>query len=178
MIAGEQVMLRKIALYMAETMFEAVDSDRERLRVFLSWVDEVKTLEDERRYIIDSHSKWDGHSLFDYGLFSREDGAYLGSVGVHTIAWDHDRCELGYWILAGHEGKGLMTDAVRTLEAALFELGFHRIEIRCNSRNERSAQLPKRNGYQLDGVLRQDCIEHGDYRDTLVFSKLSTDARE
>ena len=83
------------------------------------------------------------------------------------------RCELGYWILGDFEGQGYMSEAVRVLEAACFAVGFHRIGIRCSSKNARSAGVPRRSGYTLDGTLRQHALERGERRDTLVFSKLA-----
>ncbi len=116
--------------------------------------------------------------MFDFGLFRKADGTYLGNIGVHSIAWKHRRCGLGYWMLGAFEGQGYMSEAVGLVERAAFALGFHRIEMRCSSANARSASIPRRNGYRLDGVLRQDAIEDGAFRDTLVFSKLAGEARE
>lgn len=77
-----------------------------------------------------------------------------------------------------YEGKGLMSAAVSALEKTCFEIGFNRVEIRCSSLNLNSAGVPKRLGYKLDGTLRQDSLEKGKYRDTLVFSKLKTEIQE
>jgi ribosomal-protein-serine acetyltransferase len=156
-------------------MFRYVDQDRERLREFLPWVDQTKTVEDEAGFIRMTHEKWETGELFDFGIFRKSDGTYLGNVGVHSISWQHHRCELGYWILGNFEGQGYMSEAVRALEAELFGLGFNRIEIHCSSSNLKSAAVPKRCGYQLEGVHRQDTIELGEYRDTFVFAKLKSE---
>jgi RimJ/RimL family protein N-acetyltransferase len=174
-IEGARVILKQHALAEAARMFEYVDRDRQRLRQFLPWVDAVESVEDERAYIESTIAKWASFDYFDFGIFRIGDGVYLGNAGVHSIAWGDDRCELGYWILGEFEGQGFISEAVTLLEKACFAIGFHRVEIRCSSRNQRSANVPKRCGYQLDGLLRQDAVENGGYRDTLVFSKLSTD---
>jgi RimJ/RimL family protein N-acetyltransferase len=36
--------------------------------------------------------------------------------------------------------------------------------------------LERRLGYLLDGILREDMIEDGEYRDTLIFAELRKDA--
>ena len=172
LIASPRLELRKHVAELAETMFRYVDQDRERLRAFLPWVDMTLTVEDEAAYIKVSHATWDKGTLFDYGIFERETGTYVGNVGIHNIAWAHDRCEFGYWILGRFEGKGYISEAVEALEKVCFGLGFHRLEIRCSSRNQRSAAVPRRLGYSLDGTLKEDTIEQGSYRDTLVFGKL------
>lgn len=175
-IVTERLELKRHSEEHAEAMFDYVDRDRQRLRRFLPWVDLVKTVEDERSYIRTSLEKWDSYEFFDYGLHRRSDGLYLGNVGIHGIAWEHERCELGYWILGQFEGCGYMSEAVAALGQAAFEIGFHRIEIRCSSLNAKSASIPKRLGYILDATLRQNEIAQGEHRDTFVFSKLKTDS--
>ena len=171
-IKDARVTLKKHSLDLAETMFNYVDQDRERLRQFLPWVDHTKILEDEIGYIKHTHKSWDNHTLFDYGLFDAQAGTYMGNIGVHTISWEHNCCEIGYWILGKFEGQGHMSNALKALEKYVFELGFNRIEIRCSDLNERSANVPKYNGYTFEGELRQNAIELGKYRNTKIFSKL------
>ncbi len=171
-INTERLILKRHAEDLSQTMFDYVDQDRERLRRFLPWVDHTKTVDDELDFIRMTRAKWDKHELFDFGIHRKSDNLYLGNLGVHTISWEHQRCELGYWILGQFEGQGYMSESVQALHNAAFEVGFHRVEIRCSSSNLKSASVPERLGYHLDGVLRQQAIEQGQYRDTMVFSKL------
>jgi RimJ/RimL family protein N-acetyltransferase len=171
-IAGPRVLLKRHVVGLAEKMFGYVDQDRERLREFLPWVDLTRTVTDEAEYIRMTLQQWESHELFDYGLFRKSDGLYLGNCGVHTISWQHRRCELGYWILGAFEGQGYISEAVRALEATFFELGFNRVEIHCSSSNLRSAKVPRAAGYRLEAIQRQDSIENGRFRDTYVFAKL------
>ena len=172
-IESERLALRKHDLALAKTMFRYVDTDRDRLRVFLPWVDPTKTVEDIRGYIQRTQDGRKDGTLIDYGMFDPVSRVYLGNAGVHAIQWNHECCELGYWILGQFEGKGYVSEAVRLLERTCFDLDFHRVEIRCSSHNERSAAIPRRLGYTLDGVLRENAIEFDHYRDTLVFGKLN-----
>jgi ribosomal-protein-serine acetyltransferase len=101
----------------------------------------------------------------------------MGNIGVHSISWENNRCELGYWILGKHQGSGFVSDAVKTLEKMLFEIGFHRIEIQCDPANVRSAAVPLRNGYQFEGVLRDRTLECDRYRDSAMYAKLSENTK-
>lgn len=169
-LTGPRIILKRHAVDRASAMFSAIDRDRERLRRFLPWVDGTRSESDSVQYIHSTIEKWNELSGFDYGIFLGD--TYLGNVGVHTVSWKNDRCELGYWILGEHERKGYASEAVAILERELFGLGFHRIEIRCSHLNSRSAEVPKRLGYHLDGTLRDDGVENGKRRSTLVYSKL------
>ena len=156
--------------------FECVDSDRVRLREFLPWVDASKSVEDQVWYVGECTKDWEDGKLFDYGIYNAED-EFIGAIGVHNIRWDHNCCEIGYWIHQKYEGQGLISSALQGLEKILFELGFHRIEIRCEPRNKKSASVPLRNGYAFEGILREDRLFQGNYRDTAVYAKLKGDLK-
>jgi RimJ/RimL family protein N-acetyltransferase len=174
-IKGERITLKRHSIDLAERMFQYVDQDRERLRKFLPWVDGIKEVQDEINYINFANAQWDLLLMFDYGIYRSTDDKYMGNCGIHTISWAHNRCEIGYWILGEYEGKGYVSEAVLLLEKTLMKVGFNRIEIRCESANARSASVPKNNGYQLDGVLRENMCYSGRYVDSLVFSKLRSE---
>ena len=136
----------------------------------------MQSVDDERAWLDKAAAQWDAGELYGFGLFRKADGVYLGNIGVHAIAWEHARCEIGYWILGDFEGAGFMSEALQLVERALFAHGFNRIEIRCDAVNARSASVPRRNGYTLEGTLRQHLFEQDRFRDTLVFSKLKSAA--
>lgn len=173
-ILGKRIVLKKLELSLAPIMFEYVDKNRERLGRFLLWVSGIKSVKDEEEFIQFTHTNWNNHTGFCYGIFDIQSKKYIGNISAFDIRWKHAACEMGYWILGQFEGMGLMQDAVLTLEAKLFELGFHRLVIRCDPNNERSEKLARRMGYSLDGIMRHDILANGSYRDTMVFSKLST----
>lgn len=165
--------LKKHELSVAPIMFAAIDSNRERLREFLPWVDFTAQEMDSYKYIDSCREKWEKHELFDYGFFDKSTGEYVGNGGLHSISWSNRRAEFGYWILGKFEGKGFISEAIEALEKVCFEMGFHRLEIRCSSNNKRSASVPERLGYKLEGHLKEDQIENGRYRDTLIYGKLN-----
>lgn len=174
-IDGDRLILRRHAPAFAEAMFAAIDRDRDRLARFLPWARLTTAVENSRAFIADSRAKWDDAVQFDYAIFARDGDAYAGNINIFSIKWEHDVGEIGYWLDSRFEGQGLMSGAVRALEATCFAHDFHRLEIRCDTDNERSAAIPKRLGYTLDGTLREDRIRNGAYCDTHVFSKLRGD---
>lgn len=171
-IEGEWIFLRRHELATAPAMFACIEEDRKRLGAFLPWVEGTKSVKDSEEYIRCAHVEWQEQKLFDFGLFRKTDRAYLGNIGVHAIAWEHERAEIGYWITGQAEGQGFISEAVGLLEQELFRLGFHRIEIRCDPLNQRSSAVPKRLGYGLEGVLKEHAIVNGRRRDIEVWAKL------
>ncbi|MCO4762185.1 MAG: GNAT family N-acetyltransferase [Myxococcales bacterium] len=152
--------------------FAAVSADRERLQHWLPWVPAIDTEEAERTFLEKVVRWWDEDAQFHWLMFDKETFAYIGIIGPHRVEWAHGTVELGYWLVADFEGEGRMSEAVTAVEKTLFAMGFHRIEIRCSANNARSAAIPNRLGYTLDGTLRENRVEHGQRTDTQIWAKL------
>jgi RimJ/RimL family protein N-acetyltransferase len=159
----------------AQSIFDAIDRDRARLANFLPWPPAIKIVQDEADYIAYTHELWEQHRFFDYSLFYKPAGAFIGSVGVMNINWPNAAAELGYWIIGDYEGRGLVSEAVSAIAAYLFDSDFFRIEVRCTEGNLRSCQVAERLGFVREGVLRGNIMEHGLRRNTIVYSKLAVD---
>lgn len=99
---------------------------------------------------------------------------HIGTLGAFDINLKVLSCEIGYWIRTECSGHGYVTEAVEGLGAfAARHLNIHRIQIKCDTRNERSAAVARRCGYVLDGTMRRDALDpRGLPRDTHVFSRL------
>ena len=170
----KRLILKKHKVSGASAMFSALDSDRRRLGAFLSFVSVTKKLSDQKKYITGAIAKWRRAELFDFGIYERSTGRYMGNIGVHTINWPHECCELGYWIHGDFEGQGFVTEAVTALTARCHKLGFHRVEIRCDPDNTRSSAVAERCGFDYEGRLKENLVIAGKYRDTLIFASVKS----
>lgn len=111
-------------------------------------------------------------------LFLKGTYTLVGSSGLHRINWNVPRFEIGYWVRTRFAGEGYITEAVEGITAFAFEeLGAKRVEIRCDSRNVRSAAVARRCDYEHEATLRNDDRHpaDGSLRDTLVFARLAAD---
>ena len=75
------------------------------------------------------------------------------------------------------QGQGYVTEVTKALTNMAFEdLSANRLEIRCDSRNEKSAKVAERAGYRLEATLRSDDrANDGSLRDTLIYVMLAGD---
>lgn len=176
-IGSARILLRKHRVSDAPEIFTAIDNDRARLTGSLPWPPAIKTVQDEVNYIEYTHKTWEQHRFFDYSLLYKPAGTFIGSAGVLNINWQSAAAELGYWIVGGHEGKGLVSEAVGALSGYLFDAGFFRLEVRCTEGNLRSCRVAERLGFAREGVLRGNIIENGKRRNTIIYSKLASDPR-
>jgi [ribosomal protein S5]-alanine N-acetyltransferase len=96
----------------------------------------------------------------------------VGTVSFTTLRRGPlQSCELGYGLDFRYEGKGMMTEALRTACAYAFEaLGLHRIQATHLPENLRSAAVLRRMGFAVDGYARDYLFINGRWRDHVLTS--------
>lgn len=154
-----------------EKLYTLVDINREHLRLFLDWVDNTVSPENTKQNI---QERLDGYTKGSSASFIiKQNNVIIGSAGYPKLKKKNKYGEIGYWIDKSHEGKGIMSKCVKTLiEYGFNELDLHRILIRCNNRNHKSSAIPKRFGFILEGVLREDRFDGKEYSSTEVYGLL------
>lgn len=174
MILGSRIYLKKHNLDLASEMFKSIMKNKAYLSEFMPWAPLTVKVENSVDWIKTTLEEWERRTLFDYGIFLSKTNEYLGSIGIHTINWNHKRAELGYWICKNHEGQGLISESIQLLEKESQKLGIHRLEIRCSGKNTKSVFVALRNEYILESRMNDEQCVGETYRDTLVFAKILT----
>ena len=84
---------------------------------------------------------------------------------------------LGYWVAADQAGRGLATQAVRTVVADCFTTHeLHRLEAATLVDNLASRAVLRRTGFTLIGPAPRYLRIAGEWRDHLLFQRVTTDA--
>lgn len=82
--------------------------------------------------------------------------------------------EVGYWLGAGFEGRGLVTRAVTAvLNHAFGPLGLDRVALQATADNTRSRAVAERLGFTREGVQREAAAFPGERRDVVLYGLLS-----
>ena len=102
----------------------------------------------------------------------------VGGSGLHRIDWEVPKFDIGYWVRTCFARQGFITEAVAGItDFAMNTLGARRVEIRCDSLNERSAAILRRLGFVHEATLHNESRHHltNRLRDTLIFAKVVDD---
>ncbi|MCP4763501.1 MAG: GNAT family N-acetyltransferase [archaeon] len=172
-ISGERVVLKRQNLSFAENMFELVKSNFEHLSEFLPWPKFMETVKDQENWIKTCIEKWENFQEAGYAIFV--DDVHIGNIGVLNNNWEHESCEIGYWIGLEFQGNGYIGEAVVALEKELFLVGFNRIIIICDPKNIRSKNIPKKLGYFYEGLARELRKEGDSHVSFEIYSKIKSD---
>ncbi|MCM3733614.1 GNAT family N-acetyltransferase [Fictibacillus nanhaiensis] len=159
-----------------KVMYEAINASIEELKPWLPFAQMEQTEEDVEVNIREAHLKFLKREDLRLLVFLKDSGELVASSGLHRIDWDIPKFEIGYWIDSRHSGKGYMTEAVQGItDFAVNELKARRLEIRCDTSNIKSAAIPERLGFTLEGILRNDSLEIGSttrLRNTSIYAKV------
>jgi ribosomal-protein-serine acetyltransferase len=113
--------------------------------------------------------------------FANGDAYHLGIwyqdalVGIldYRLNWRSRSVELGYWLDAEMQGKGIVTQACRTMIWHAFEEHYmHKVVISCATDNPRSRAVAGRLGFLQEGILRQADRLHDRYVDVVFYGLL------
>ncbi|MFB5189016.1 GNAT family N-acetyltransferase [Alicyclobacillus fastidiosus] len=152
----------------------AIRESIDELRPWMPWAKHLPTIDETEENVRVARLKFLERSELRLHIYHKETGAFVGGSGLHRIDWEAKKFEIGYWIRTSQSGKGFMTEAVEGItDFAIRSLLANRIEIRCDSTNTRSARVPERLGFTLEGMLRNEaCDVSGSLRHTMVFAKV------
>lgn len=144
----------------------------EELRPWMPWARKESTVEESEEDVRRARTRFLTREDLMLLLFLKGTDTLVGSSGLHHMDWEVPKFEIGYWCRARFAERGYITEAVRGIAVFAFkELGARRVEIKSDSRNERSVKVAERTGFRLEGELRNDHrATDGTLRNTLVFS--------
>lgn len=159
----------------AESVYAVVDANREHLRTWLPWVDRSRSASDTRAFLEQDAGQRARGVAATFILFL--DDELAGFIGLHEIDQINRSFLIGYWLAKRFEGLGLMTRSCRHLLTVAFEqYDMERAVIRCAIGNARSAAIPRRLGFTLEGIERHGQRLHGGFVDLERYSRLRGDS--
>ncbi|CCF13691.1 acetyltransferase family protein [Brevibacillus laterosporus GI-9] len=170
--------LKEVRIEDAAVTFALIEKNRDYLREFLPWLDNVRDVEDSEnniRFAIQQAANMQGTH---YSIWYR--GQLAGRVAANFIEWNHRKTVIGYWLGAEFQGKGIMTQAVEAyLDYLVFgKWNLHRAEIAAAVQNEKSRAIPERLGFQLEGIMRGNEWLYDHYVDHAVYGMLQQEWKQ
>ena len=170
-ISGEKIIIKRRSHKYDEELFNLITDSADVLRKIWSWVDFYKSIEDMRTTTEKFSKSWDNGTSFEYIIIDKPTNKIVGAGGVVSIDSENKSADLGYLLHKDATGNGYVTEFVQLLEKELFKQGIHRITIRCQEDNRPSANVARRCGYKLEGILHDARYMDGEYRNIMLWAK-------
>jgi len=166
-----QLELKAVSIEDTDELFQLIDTNRAHLDVWFPWVETTRKPADTRAFVqsvIDARARDEACTAV-----IRENGRAVGLVGVNPIDLQHNSGDLGYWLIKGAEGRGIMTRSATALVSHCFDAHeLNRITLRAAVQNGPSRAVAKRLGFSEEGVLREVERSPSGYVDLVFYSML------
>jgi len=173
-VVSNEILLERIQIRDAATVFYAIDQNRSHLRVWLPFVDSTKEIKNTEAFIqtVLEHRDTTGNEV--YTIWFK--GEFAGLIDFHNTDKVNEKTEIGYWLISRMTGHGIVHQSCRVLIGLAFEKnGMNRITIRCATGNSPSENVARRLGLIYEGIERCGERYHDLFFDLKVFSLLKTD---
>lgn len=119
---------------------------------------------------------WKEGTGIHWKISSKEEGDFIGVISVYNYKPEHNKAELGYWILPRFWRQGIATEVIApVVRFWQRERGLHRLEAFIEEGNEASVRLLRKSGFSFEGTMRDCEIKFGKYISLLIFSCITND---
>ena len=177
LVIDDKLFLERLNLTHVESVFNAIDQNRNFLRRWLPFVDFTHKIIDTERFVrslLDKHSSTRDEV---YAIWYNHE--FAGLIGFKDIDRVNDKIEIGYWLIEKMTGRGIATAATRKMiNLAFRNMNMNRVQIRCGIGNAKSSAIPRRLGFTFEGVERCGERHNRNYIDLEVFSLLRSEWAE
>jgi ribosomal-protein-serine acetyltransferase len=172
--SDDALLLRQITGSDAEALTALIEENRTYLRQWLPWLDSSTSISDTLRFIDRTMEQAFLDNGYTFGIICEE--RLAGVIGQHYLDRLNRQTELGYWLDARHQGRGIMTRCTsRLIDFAFNDQDCHRVILRCAAGNAKSRAVAERLGFVQEGILREAEWLYDHYVDLVVYSLLKSE---
>ena len=112
-----------------------------------------------------------------FAICLKSDGTHIGNIRLRHIDWFHRRGDVG--ILIGEKsvwGKGYATEAIKMItHFGLVQLGLNKLTAGCYADNKASLKAFDKNGWQQEGLLKNNVVLDGKPHDWICLGICAED---
>lgn len=117
----ERLILRQITIEDLNEFF-ILKSDERLLKNYYA---KAKTYEEARKFLHKINDEISKNQWIDWGIALKNENKLIGSICLWNISQEQSKAELGYDLMFEHQGKGIMSEAVKSV----IEYGFERMAL-------------------------------------------------
>ncbi|WP_129021905.1 GNAT family N-acetyltransferase [Edaphocola flava] len=157
-------------------LWHCISEHKLYLQQWIDWVGHCRSEADVAAYI--QQTQDEAYRQEGLTMVVRSGSATVGIVSLQHWNRDLNIAELGFWIVASEQGKGLMQQAIRQLLPFGFkDMRLQKVEVACAATNTRALRLLQYMGFSVEGVLRRAILSKGLLTDKIVMGLLKEEYR-
>lgn len=170
-LKGNQITLRKLKRSDAADMQRVIN--HKDIAKWTILIPHPYTLAEARKFIAKCIRHYSKKTAYPLAISSNETGKVIGLIGLNDINVGNKRAELGYWLGKRYWNRGITTEAIGLICKFAFEkLRLHKVFAVTFERNAASHKVLQKNGFKLEGKLREDYYLYRRWHDMLYWGLL------
>jgi ribosomal-protein-serine acetyltransferase len=172
----------ELALHAADERFvsalhQLILKNRHWLQQSLNWPQFIGGEDDTRQNMLSNRMLHQRGYAKMFLIVSHEE--LVGVLSFNSIEPLNKTGYIGYWLDEAHQGQGIIADCLTAFMRYYAQQGeVRRFVIKCRVENERSNQVALRNGFALEGCLKQAEFLNGHYHDQNIYARIIDEQSE
>ena len=172
----DETELRLIQPQDAQELNSLIEQNRAHLKEYSAWLKDDHSIDNTRGFVKRNFEQFAENRGFAIAICYK--GEMAGQIEYNYIDWANRKTEIGFWLSASFQGKGLATKSCRFLiNHAFNELKLNRIEMRCAVENKKSRKICESLGFTKEGIVRQAGWLHDHFIDFVIYGLLANEWR-
>lgn len=169
-LEGKNIYFKPLSTKDAEAIHSyASDKDVKR---FIGWR-LMKTLEETTEFVETMIKREEASTHLYASVALKSNDEVIGTVMLFDFDKEANQAEVGYVFHKNHWGKGYGAESLSLVTDFAFEsLKLHKVHACVTDANIGSARILEKNGYELEGRLRDHFYIEDKYYDSLLFGKI------
>ena len=170
-IVDENIQLEITSEKFATQLFNVINNNREHLSAFLSWVENMQSVENMRQYLKNCELLIEEKKEISFVILLNNNP--VGRIGLHHLNLQNKTGAIGYWLDKKAEGKGIITKScLKLIDYGFNKIYLNRIEIKASVKNFKSQAIPIKLNFTKEGILRQAEFVNNEFIDLFLYSML------
>ncbi|HDR2715407.1 TPA: 50S ribosomal protein L7/L12-serine acetyltransferase [Enterobacter roggenkampii] len=169
----QDIELRAVEERYTADLHNLVVKNRVFLQTAFDWAQHVGSEEDTRRNVQSNQMLHQRGYAKMFLIF--KDDALVGVLSFNTIEPNNKAGYIGYWLDEAHQGQGILSQSLQAFMRYYAERGeIRRFVIKCRVANQQSNSVAVRNGFTLEGCLREAEYLNGRFDDVNIYGRIYT----
>lgn len=175
-VADAHLSLHSVNERFLQPLFALIQRNKAWLQKAMDWPQYVNKPEDTLKTLRANYLLH--HRGFSKMFMLVLDGELVGVFSFNQMEAANRAAYIGYWIDQGAQGQGIVSRALAAvMEKYSREGSVRRFVIRCIVTNEASNRVALRNGFSLEGCLREAEYLNGAFHDQNIYARIVESAQ-
>ncbi|MEP9243762.1 50S ribosomal protein L7/L12-serine acetyltransferase [Enterobacter hormaechei] len=169
----QEIELRAVEERYTTDLHNLVIKNKTWLQTAFDWAQNVGSEEDTRRNVQSNQMLHQRGYAKMFLIFMNDE--LVGVLSFNAIEPANKAGYIGYWLDEAQQGQGILSQALLAFMRYYVERGeIRRFVIKCRVDNQSSNRVAQRNGFTLEGCLREAEMLNGRYDDVNLYARIFT----